>query len=117
MRRVGGAHRGLDMWLFQRASAVYMALFIPVFAVCALAVDTMDHETWRGLFAPVWMKVASLLFVVSLLSHAWIGLREIFIDYVHCARCVWPRLVLYFIFAVLYLGCLVWAIDILWSVQ
>lgn len=117
MRRVGGAHRGLDMWLVQRSSALYMALFLPAFVLCAVSADPMDFASWRGLFQPMWMKVASLLFVASLLTHAWIGLREIIIDYVHCRRCVLPRLVLYFGFAVLYLGCLAWSIDILWSVK
>ena len=117
MRRVGGAHRGLDMWLVQRASALYMALFLPAFVVCAVSAAPMDFMAWRNVFQPIWMKVATLLFVASLLTHAWIGLREIFIDYMHCRRCVLLRLALYFGFAVLYLGCLAWAIDILWSVK
>ncbi|MBI5329522.1 MAG: succinate dehydrogenase, hydrophobic membrane anchor protein [Betaproteobacteria bacterium] len=113
-RVVGGAHRGLDMWLLQRASAVYMALFLVYFLVVMLAAPALDYAGWRGLFLPVGMKVASLLFVVSLLTHAWIGLREIFMDYLHCERCLLARLGLYFACAALYLGCLVWTVDILW---
>jgi succinate dehydrogenase / fumarate reductase membrane anchor subunit len=63
------------------------------------------------------IKVTAFLFVASLLGHAWIGLREIFIDYLHCARCLMLRLSLYFAFAALYLACLVWAVDILWSIK
>lgn len=117
MRRVGGAHRGLDMWLIQRASAVYMALFLPIFVVVMLTAGPLDFAVWYDLFVPVGMKIAVLLFVIALLLHAWIGLREIFIDYLHCERCLMLRLGLYFFFATLYLGCLVWAIDILWSVK
>ena len=117
MRRVGGSHRGLDMWLLQRASAVYMALFLPVFLVCALCSGPLDYAAWRGLFEALAMKVAIFLFVAAMLAHAWIGLREIFIDYLHCARCTLLRLSLYFAFAVLYLACLVWTVDILWSVR
>ncbi|MBU1665646.1 MAG: succinate dehydrogenase, hydrophobic membrane anchor protein [Gammaproteobacteria bacterium] len=116
MRMVGGARRGLDMWLAQRASAVYMALFLPVFLFCVLTAPSLDYTGWRALFLPLGIKVAALLFVVALLLHAWIGLREIFIDYLHCARCTMLRLSLYFAVAVLYLACLVWAVDILWSV-
>jgi succinate dehydrogenase / fumarate reductase membrane anchor subunit len=105
------------MWLLQRASAVYMALFLPFFLVCAWFAGASDYAAWYGLFAPLVMKVAALLFVAALLAHAWVGLREIFIDYLHCARCTLPRLALYFAFAVLYLACLVWAADILWSVR
>jgi succinate dehydrogenase / fumarate reductase, membrane anchor subunit len=116
-RTVGGARRGLDMWLVQRASAVYMVLFLPAFLLRALCVPRLDFAGWHGLFRPLGMKGAALLFVASVLVHAWIGLREIFIDYLHCARCTLPRLTLYFAFAVLYLACLLWAGDILWSVR
>lgn len=117
MRRVGGSHRGLDMWLWQRASAVYMALFIPVFLLCLLTSGPLDYAAWHGLFASLAMKVAAFLFIAAMLIHAWIGLREMIIDYLHCARCTLPRLALYFAFTVLYLACLVWTVDILWSVR
>jgi len=111
MRTVGGAHRGLNLWLWQRASAVVMAFYLPVFLIYALVSGPLDYATWHGLFAPLAVKVASLLFIASLLFHAWIGLREIFIDYLHPMAL---RLPLLFLFAVLYIGCLVWAADILW---
>ncbi|NTV96331.1 MAG: succinate dehydrogenase, hydrophobic membrane anchor protein [Thiobacillus sp.] len=113
MRTVGGAHRGLGLWLAQRASAVVMALYLPGFLVYALLAGPLDFVAWQGLFAPLAAKVASLLFVAALLLHAWIGMREIFIDYVHPMVL---RLPLLFLFAVLYLGCLAWAADIFWSV-
>jgi succinate dehydrogenase / fumarate reductase membrane anchor subunit len=102
------------MWLTQRASAAYMALFIPLFIVLAWSATPLDYPAWRGLFTPLPMKLGTLLFVVCLLVHAWIGLREIFIDYVH----VLPlRLALYFTFWTAYAACLVWTVDILWSVS
>jgi succinate dehydrogenase / fumarate reductase membrane anchor subunit len=117
MRNVAGAHRGLDMWLAQRASAVYLALFLPLFLIYSLAAPSLDFAGWRGLFLPLGAKVAGMLAVAAVLVHAWIGLREIFIDYLHCARCALLRLALYFGVAVAYLACLVWAVDILWSVR
>jgi succinate dehydrogenase / fumarate reductase membrane anchor subunit len=60
------------------------------------------------------MKVGVLLFVGALLVHAWIGLREIFIDYVHF---IYLRLALYFAFGTAYIACLAWTVDILWSVS
>ena len=114
MRHVGGAHRGLDMWLLQRASAIYMAAYLVVFLILFLAAGPMSFLTWRELFVPTAMKLGSLLFVASLLVHAWIVLREIFMDYVHFLVL---RLGLYLAFGALYLGCLVWTVDILWSVK
>ncbi len=111
MRQVGGAHRGLDLWLVQRVSAVYMALFLPVFWFCRAGTG---YTGWHALFLGLPMKAAAALFVAALLLHAWIGLREILIDYVH--PLAW-RLPLYFLFALAYAGCLVWAVDILWKVQ
>jgi succinate dehydrogenase / fumarate reductase membrane anchor subunit len=112
MRNVGGSHRGLSLWLLQRASAVVMALYLPALFIYALSAGCLDYAAWRELFAPLAVKVGSLLFVAALLFHAWIGLREIFIDYLHPMA---VRLPLLFLFAVVYLGCLVWAADILWT--
>lgn len=114
MKRAGGARRGLDMWLIQRASAVYMALFIPVFLILAACRTPLGYTAWSGLFSPLAMKVAVLLFFLCLLVHAWIGLREILIDYVHVLSL---RLSLYFVFWTAYAACLAWAVDILWSVR
>lgn len=114
MRQAGGAHRGLDMWLLQRASALYMAAFLVVFLFFLSSAAPLGYESWRGLFVPMPVKVGSLLFVAALLMHAWIGVREICIDYVHHLAL---RLALYLGFAALYLGCLVWSVDILWSVK
>jgi len=116
-RQVSGSHGGLNLWLLQRASAIYMAIFLPLFLVYALVSGPFDYAAWQAVFVPLGMKVAVLLFVSALLLHAWIGLREIFIDYLHCLGCTLLRLAVYFTFAVLYLACLVWAVDILWSVK
>ncbi len=113
MRTVGGARRGLNLWLLQRASAVLMVVYLPSFLFYVMVGGPLDFAAWRGLFAPLTVRVSTLLFIAALLVHAWIGLREILIDYVHPMAL---RLPLYFLFAAAYLACLVWAADILWSV-
>jgi succinate dehydrogenase / fumarate reductase membrane anchor subunit len=115
MKTVGGAHRGLGIWLLQRASAVVMVLYLPIFLVYALASGSLDYAGWQALFNSLAARVATLLFVAALLLHAWIGMREVVIDYVHCRRCLLARLILYFGFGVLYLACLIWTADILWG--
>jgi succinate dehydrogenase / fumarate reductase membrane anchor subunit len=114
MKTPGGARRGLDMWLVQRASAVYMALYLPAFLICVLSQPVLDYAGWRALFQPLPSRLAALLFLFALLLHAWIGLREILIDYLHPTL---ARLAAYFFFATLYLACLVWGVDILWSLR
>jgi succinate dehydrogenase membrane anchor subunit len=112
MRNVGGAHRGLNLWLVQRVSALWIGLFLPAFLIYAAAQGGLDYVAWRGLFQPAAVKVAAWLFAAALFVHAWVGLREIFIDYVHPLAI---RLPLYFLFALVYGGCLVWAAAILWG--
>lgn len=114
MARASGAHRGLNTWLLQRASAVAMALLLPAFLIHAFTVAPLDYAGWRSLFQPLAVKIGALIFTAALLLHAWIGLREILIDYVHALTL---RLALYFGFGLLYLGCLIWAVDILWGVK
>ena len=67
MRRVGGARRGLDLWLVQRVSAVYMALFLPAFWFCRAGTG---YAGWHAQFLGLPMKAAALLFVAALLLHA-----------------------------------------------
>jgi len=112
MRNVGAARRGLNLWLVQRASAVLMVLAMLGFVLFACPGGTLDYAGWQAVFQPMAVKVLVLLFVASLLAHAWV--REVMIDYVHPLKL---RLPLYFLFATLYLACLVWAADILWSVK
>lgn len=111
MRVVGGARRGLNLWLLQRASALFMAAFLPVFLAYALTAGPLDYEAWRQLFAPLPAKIGSLLFVLALLAHAWIGVREICIDYLQPLAL---RLTVLFLFGGLYTGCLFWTADLLW---
>lgn len=110
--RASGSHRGLNAWLVQRVSALAMTLLLPAFLVYAGLHAPLDYDAWRGLFQPLAARIGALLFISALLAHAWIGLREILIDYVHPLGL---RLVLYFLFTLFYAGCLVWAVDILWS--
>lgn len=73
---------GLRAWLVQRVSAIYLALFL-VYAVARLLVaPPVGYAEWHGWLGAPAMGVATLLFFVALLLHAWVGLRDIVIDYV-----------------------------------
>ena len=68
------------MW--QRASALYIALFLLYFLVRLMLDAPPDHLAWKAWLAdtPVW--IASGLFFLALLVHAWIGVRDVILDYV-----------------------------------
>ena len=111
---VVGAHYGLRDWLAQRVTAVVMALFTLVFIAALLGGGTFTYESWRSLFAKGLlglMPFLALLFVVSVLIHAWIGMRDIFMDYI---KPTWLRLSLEIVTILWLVGCAGWAVRILW---
>ena len=112
-RLVVGAHYGLRDWLAQRVTAVVMAAYLIVFGTYAAFVVPPGYEAWAGLFAPLWMKVATLVVIVALVYHAWIGMREIFMDYV---KPTWIRLFAYVLTILWLAACAVWSVQILWRV-
>jgi succinate dehydrogenase membrane anchor subunit len=110
-RVVVGAHYGLRDWLVQRISAVVMAVYTIVFAIAIAAAKPVDYPAWKSLFSQGWMRLATLLFFVSLFLHAWVGMRDILMDYI---RPTGLRLALEVIVILVLVGCAGWAIDILW---
>ena len=99
-RIVVGAHYGMRDWLGQRVTAVLLAVYTLVLLVSLLTLPELSYGTWAGLFASGWMKVLTLLALLSLVYHAWIGVR----------------LVLQVGTIVLLAGYACWAVLILWRV-
>ncbi|NMG35557.1 succinate dehydrogenase, hydrophobic membrane anchor protein [Azoarcus sp. TTM-91] len=110
-RHVVGAHYGLRDWIAQRATALFMAIYTVIFGICALTLPELSYDAWSGLFSNGLMKFATFLFFLSLFFHAWIGIRDIWMDYVKPAGL---RLVLHLITIFLLVGYAGWAAQILW---
>jgi succinate dehydrogenase / fumarate reductase membrane anchor subunit len=110
-RLVVGAHYGLRDWLSQRITAALMALYTLVVVVQLLLPGPLGYEKWAGLFAAQWMKVATFVVIVALGQHAWVGLRDIWMDYV---KPVGLRLCLQVLTMVWLVGCAGWALQVLW---
>jgi succinate dehydrogenase / fumarate reductase membrane anchor subunit len=110
-RVVVGAHYGLRDWLSQRATAVLMVLFTVVLLVQVLMPGPLDYERWAGIFAAQWMKVLTFVVIVALAWHAWVGVRDIWMDYV---KPVGVRLALQVFTIVWLVGCAGWAVQVLW---
>ena len=72
---------GLSAWLVQRLSAVYMGLFIIALGAVLLSSDNLDYAHWRALFAQPLLCIAPPMFFLSLLLHAWVGMRDVILDY------------------------------------
>ena len=107
-----GAHYGLSAWLLQRLTAVVMAAYTLVVAFVLLACPPASHEEWKNLFASGYSRVATMLFMVALLYHAWVGVRDIIMDYV---KPTGIRLALQAAAGTVLVYYLVWSASILWG--
>ncbi len=110
-RLVVGAHYGFRDWLSQRVTAALMALFTLVLLVQVLLPGALDYDRWSGIFSHQWMKVLSFVVIVSLLYHVWVGMRDVWMDYV---KPIGIKLVLQVFTIVWLVGCAGWAIQVLW---
>jgi succinate dehydrogenase / fumarate reductase, membrane anchor subunit len=110
-RLVVGAHYGFRDWLSQRVTAVLMAVFTIVLIAQVLFGGPMDYYRWSGIFAAQWMKVLTFIVIVALAWHVWVGMRDVWMDYV---KPVAMRLALQ-VFTIAWLvGCAGWAVQVLW---
>ena len=110
-RVVTGAHYGLRDWLAQRITAVIMAVYTVILLVVLAGAAPITYPVWKDLFTQGWMRVATLLFAASLAWHAWVGVRDILMDYV---KPVGVRLSLQVLVLLVLAGYMGWAIQILW---
>jgi succinate dehydrogenase / fumarate reductase membrane anchor subunit len=111
-REVVGAHYGLRDWLAQRITAVIMVVYTAVILSVVAGLPRMDYWQWKVLWQTPIVRYATVLVIICLLFHTWIGVRNIFMDYIKDPAL---RLTLY----VLTIGALiwygVWSFRILWS--
>jgi len=111
-RVITGAHYGLKDWLAQRVTALVMALYVVVFVGILLVCPPQGYEQWRSLFGNQFMRIATFVFFISVFWHAWVGVRDILMDYV---KPTGVRLGLEIAVVLVLVGYAVWAVQILWS--
>lgn len=112
-RLVVGAHYGLRDWLVQRITAIVLAAYTLLLVGVLLVARDPGYEGWAGLFAPTWMKALTLIALASLFYHAWIGVRDIWMDYV---KPTGVRLTLQVLTVLWLAACAVWSVQVLWRV-
>jgi succinate dehydrogenase / fumarate reductase membrane anchor subunit len=113
-RIVVGAHKGVGAFALQRLTAIVLAAYVVLLLLRVLSSGAAaGYDAWAGMFVPVWMKIVSLIALFALLYHAWIGVRDIWMDYV---KPTWVRISLHTLTALWLLFCAVWSVQILWRV-
>lgn len=111
-RIVVGAHYGLRDWLVQRVTAVIMALYTLLALLLLVWVRPHGVNAWFQLLHRSGVRMATFLFLLSLSWHAWIGVRDIFMDYI---KPVGWRLFAEVLVILTLLAELIWAAEILWG--
>jgi succinate dehydrogenase / fumarate reductase membrane anchor subunit len=111
-RIVTGAHYGLRDWLLQRITAVVMVLFVLFVVVDLLLQPRVDYDVWTRLFSNNITRSFALLFLLSLFYHAWIGVRDIVMDYIKPAS---VRLIVHVSVILALLMYAIWSVQILWG--
>jgi succinate dehydrogenase / fumarate reductase membrane anchor subunit len=89
-----------------------MALFTVVLLLQVLFGGPLGYDRWAAIFTAQWMKFLTFTVILSLAWHAWIGMRDIFMDYV--TKSVGMRLTLQVATIVWLVGCAGWAVQVLW---
>ena len=111
-RIVVGAHYGLRDWLAQRITAALMALFTVLLLVQVIfSKGPIGYDKWAGIFSAQWMKVLTFTVIIALLYHVWVGMRDIWMDYI---KPVSVKLVLNVFTIVWLVACAGWGIQVLW---
>ena len=111
-RLVVGAHYGLRDWLAQRVSALASVAF-PLVQVAQILLTSgpLDYTRWAAIFSSQWMKTLTFTAIVALAWHAWVGVREVLMDY---AKPTSLRMVFYMLAIVWLISCAGWAVQVLW---
>src|SRR5512143_1203074 len=112
-REVTGAPYGVRDWLAQRVTAVVMAVSTFLFLAALAGMPSFAYPQWKALWGGSLIRVATMLFFLSLFVHAWVGMRNIFMDYV---KPTGLRLMLHAVVILTLVGYAVWSVRILWSV-
>jgi succinate dehydrogenase / fumarate reductase membrane anchor subunit len=105
---------GLRAWVLQRITAMYIGLFGMLALGVFLFAPPENFAAWRGLLATPLVSILVALFFAALLLHAWVGIRDVLIDYVHPLG---ARVTLLSLFAIGLVGCGLWAAQVLFLVR
>lgn len=111
-RVVVGAHYGLRDWLMQRVTAVVIMVFTLSLLVAVVVQPSLDYASWKSIWSNGFVRLTALLAFAALLLHAWIGVRNVFMDYIKPTGLRLALQVLV-ILALLFYGA--WSVQILWS--
>jgi succinate dehydrogenase / fumarate reductase membrane anchor subunit len=109
-RSLGSAHRGVMEFLVQRVTSIYLAAFTIYLLIRIVLNPIRSYAAWSDYFASDVVRLAWVLFFISLLLHSWTGLRSIYLDYI---KPTWLRFTVQVITMLTLVTLGLWTVDIL----
>ncbi|MBH5329772.1 succinate dehydrogenase, hydrophobic membrane anchor protein [Eikenella sp. S3360] len=110
-RKLTGAHYGLRDWAMQRATAVLMLIYTMALIAFLFALPG-DYAAWQAFFGQVWVKVFTQVSLIALFLHAWVGIRDLWMDYI---KPFGLRLFFQVATIVWLAGCMVYSVNVIWG--
>lgn len=103
---------GLKDWLIQRITAVYFAIYLLVLLGYLWLHPQLVYEEWSAVFHHTSVRIASVIALLALVLHSWIGIWTVTTDYMKgtALRLIVQTLVLLWL-----LGQFIWGVMILWG--
>ena len=101
---------GLRAWIIQRISAIYMAAYLVFFVIHVLFNPPQSYQDWHGWMSGSFISISTALFFIALLVHAWVGVRDVIMDYV---KPLALRFSLLSLLGLILLACGLWILRIL----
>ncbi len=90
-----------------------MAAYILLLVILLAIYRPASYNAWHDFIAPIWFRLVTLVFFISLFMHAWLGVSDVFKDYIFNVKL---RAYLQTIVDILLVTYLVWASFILWNI-
>lgn len=105
---------GLRDWLLQRLTAIYLAVFLGYLLLHFLVQPQHGFQEWHDWMTHPAMIIATALFILAVLVHGWVGMRDVVLDYVQSIRL---RITILSLIALTLIGCAIWAFRLLVQVS
>lgn len=104
---------GMRLWLSQRLTALVMAVYIVLLLILLAILQPTGYASWHAFVAPIWFRLATLLFFMCLFMHAWLGVADVLKDYVFNKTL---RAYMQITVDIALIAYLIWLTFILWNV-
>lgn len=111
---------GLSDWIVQRVTAVVLGVYFLCMMGFFLFTPDLTYDQWYAYMTTTYMRIFTLIALVSLAAHGWIGVWAISTDYLTVRQLgsagTAIRLVFQAVCALVAIVYVVWGIQILWGI-